>query len=319
MRKITVSSYGGPESLVLTEAAAPVPGAGQLLVRVEAAGVNYVDIHQRRGEFPVPTPFTPGLEGFGVVTAIGTGVTGVKTGDRVAWLNVLGSYAEQHLVPAAQAIVLPKGFTAEKSLLLQAMTAEYLVHEYRQIRAGDIALVHAAAGGVGQLLVQWFKHLGATVIGTASSEDKLKTVRALGVDVAINYADGKFADAVRDATKGHGVDVAYDAVGKATLLDTIGSLAPLGTVVSFGAASGPAPPVDPNLLTPKSARLATGALFMYVADPKELRRRAQVVLAAIKEGWLRPAPARSYALADAAKAHRDIESRATQGKLYLVP
>jgi len=319
MRKIIVSSHGAAESLVLTEAATPAPGADQLLVRVEAAGVNYADVHQRRGEFPVPAPFTPGLEGFGVVAAVGAEVTGVKPGDRVAWINVLGSYSGQHLVPAAQAIVLPEGFSVEQSLLLQATTAEYLVHEYRQIRADDVALVHAAAGGVGQLLVQWLKHLGATVIGTASSEEKLQTVRSLGVDVAINYADGTFLDAVRDATKGRGVDIAYDAIGKATLLDTVASLASRGTVVSFGGASGPAPAVAPHLLAPKSARLATGALFMYVADPKELQRRTQLVIAGIKDGWLRPARARRYALSDAAQAHRDIESRATQGKLYLVP
>lgn len=319
MRKIVVSKTGGPGQLVLEDGADLKPGPGHIKVRVEAAGINYVDVHHRRGDFPVPTPFSPGMEGVGFVTELGAGVGGYKLGDRVAWIDVLGSYAESVLVPAERAIPVPKDFDIEQCLLLQGMTAEFLIEEYRMIGAGDIALVHAAAGGVGQILVQWLKHLEAFVIATASSKEKLETARKLGADILVNYRTESLVDAVKSATKGHGVDIAFDGVGKDTLAGTVASLATFGTAVSFGGSSGPAPAVDPQSLIPKAARLATGALFVYVAAPKELRRRSALVLEALEEGWIRTGSGRRYPLAEAALAHQDLESRRTEGKLFLVP
>jgi NADPH:quinone reductase len=319
LRKIVIESTGGPQQLVVTEVPTPQPGSGELLVQLEAAGVNYVDIHQRRGEFQVPKPFTPGQEGVGVVRAVGRDVKTYRVGDRVAWINVPGSYAEEVLVPESQGIAIPQHLSVEQALLLQPTTAEYLVHEYRTISPGDTALVHAAAGGVGQLLVQWLKHLGARVIATASASAKLDTLRRLGADVVIDYTRDRFVEAVLVASNGRGVDVAYDAVGKDTLLDSLECLATKGTVVSYGAASGPPPLIDLQALMGKSARVATGALFVYIADPHELQRRGRIALAALQEGWLRVQRAERYALTHAAEAHEAIESRRTQGKLYLFP
>ena len=319
MRKIVIESTGGPRQLVLAEVPTPQPGPGELLVQLEAAGVNYVDIHQRQGAFQVPMPFTPGQEGVGVVRAVGRDVKTHRVGARVAWINVPGSYAEEVLVPESQAIAVPQHLSVEQALLLQPTTAEYLVHEYRTISPADTALVHAAAGGVGQLLVQWLKHLGAKVIATASASAKLDTLRTLGADVVIDYTQDRFVEAVRAATNGRGVDIVYDAVGKDTLLGSIECLAPKGTVVFYGAASGPPPLIDVQTLMGKSARVATGALFMYVADPQELQRRGRIALAALEEGWLQVRRAERYALARAVEAHEAIESRRTQGKLYLVP
>lgn len=319
LRKIVIESTGGPRQLVVTEVPTPQPGPGQLLVQLEAAGVNYVDISQRRGEFEVPKPFTPGQEGVGIVKAVGNDVKTHRVGDRVAWINVPGSYAEEVLVPEALAIAVSQHLSVEQLLLLQPTTAEYLVHEYGTISPGVTALVHAAAGGVGQLLVQWLKHLGATVIATASASAKLDTLRKLGADVVIDYTQNRFVDAVHAATNGRGVDIAYDGVGKDTLLGSLECLAPKGTVVFYGAASGPPPLIDLRTLMGKSARVATGALFMYIADPQELQRRGRIALAALQAGWLRVRRAEPYALTRAADAHEAIESRRTQGKLFLVP
>jgi NADPH2:quinone reductase len=319
MKQILISHTGGPEQLVAAEAPTPQPSQGEVLVQVEAAGVNYVDIMHRAGIYEVPTPFVPGLEGVGVVAALGAGVTGLKVGDRIGWVDALGSYARFATVPAARAIALPASFSIEQGLLLQALTVQYLVHEYRDIKPGDTALVHAAAGGVGQLLIQWLKHKGARVIATASSEEKLQIARELGADDVINYSTTNFAERVLELTQGRGVDIVYDSIGKATLLDSVTSLARGGTVVSFGASSGPAPAIEPHTLMAKGARVAGGALFAYIADADELQRRAKVVVDALSEGWLRVAPARNYALADAARAHADLAGRGTHGKLVLIP
>jgi NADPH2:quinone reductase len=295
-----------------------------VLVDVEAAGVNYIDVYQRKGIYKLPLPFTPGLEGVGRVREVGEAgdenISNLGVGQRVAWINVPGSYASQVVIPAAQVIPIPDSFMAAQALLFQGLTAQYLVSEYREVRNGDRVLVHSAAGGVGLLLVQWFKHLGAWVVGTTSSEAKAATARAAGADAVINYAhDYEFLDELMILTGGRGVDLAIDGVGAATLKKTLKGLARGGTAVSIGAASGPVPAIQPGQLTERCIRLAGGSVFSYTADPSELRRRASDLVEAIREGWLRMGEGTAYDLESAAEAHRDIEGRATQGKLYLTP
>jgi NADPH:quinone reductase len=325
MRRVVVKAFGGPEQLTIEQAAeAPRTAPGQVLVDVEAAGVNYLDVYQRQGTSKVSLPFTPGLEGVGRVRAVGEGIdstTGnLAIGRRVAWINVPGSYVDQLLVPAEQAIPVPDSFTTAQALLFQAMTAQYLVREYRNLRPGDRVLVHSAAGGVGQLLVQWLKHRGAWVAGTTSTDAKAATVRALGADAVINYGRNyTFLDELLSLTNGRGVDLAFDAVGSATLTASLKALARGGTAVSFGSASGPAPAVEPEQLIPRSTRLAGGSLFSYIADPSELKKRAAAVIEAVTAGWLRVGEGTAYNIGQAVNAHRDIEGRGTQGKLYLTP
>lgn len=325
MRRVTVDAFGGPDQLVLQSPSDRLHlGPGQLLVDVEAAGVNYLDVYQRSGVLKVPLPYTPGLEGVGRVREIGEGVDDpsgtVSVGRRVAWINVAGSYADQVIVPADQAIPLPASFTTVQALLFQAITAQYLVAEYRNVQPGDRVLVHAAAGGVGQLLVQWLKRLGAWVVGTASNDAKSAAVRASGADAVINYGRTyAFLDDVMSLTEGRGVDLAFDSVGAATLAASLKALARGGTVVSFGSASGPPPAIDPLQLINSCSRVAGGSLFSYVADPAELQKRAAAVIDAIGAGWLRIAEGTAYALDRASEAHRAAEGRATQGKLYLIP
>jgi NADPH2:quinone reductase len=325
MRRVMVNAFGGPEQLAVQSVPEPLrPGPGQILVNVEGAGVNYIDVMQRKGIAKVPLPYTPGLEGVGRVAELGKpteGTTGaLAVGERVAWVNVLGSYARQVVVPAAQVIPIPESFTTAQALLFQALTAQYLVSEYRNVQPGDRVLVHSAAGGVGQLLVQWLKHLGAWVVGTTSSEAKAGTARAAGADAVINYGhDYAFLDELLSLTDGRGVHLAFDAVGSATLVSTLKGLARGGTVVSFGSASGPPPAIDPRELINPCTRVAGGSVFSYVADPAELQRRGAVVVDAIRAGWLNLANGTAYDLGQAAHAHRDIEGRRTHGKLYLTP
>jgi NADPH:quinone reductase len=324
MRLVTVKAFGGPEQLTVVEYKAPSPGPGQVLVDVEAAGVNYIDVMQRKGIAKVALPYTPGLEGVGRVAEFGKSIEGaagaLAVGHRVAWVNVLGSYAGQVVVPAAQVIPVPDSFTTSHGLLFQAMTAQYLVSEYRNVQPGDRVLVHSAAGGVGQLLVQWLKHLGAWVVGTTSSDVKAGTARAAGADAVINYGrDYAFLDELLSLTDGRGVHLAFDAVGSATLVSTLKGLARGGTVVSFGSASGPPPAIDPRELINPCTRVAGGSVFSYVAEPAELQRRGEAVVDAIRAGWLNVGNGTAYDLEEAANAHRDIEGRRTQGKLYLKP
>ncbi len=324
-RRVVVKAFGGAEQLsVETPVDLPRPGPGQLLVDVEAAGVNYLDVMQRKGISKLSLPFTPGLEGVGRVREVGVTVdsaTGqLVVGQRAAWINVPGSYASQVVVPADRAIPVPDPFSAPHALLFQAMTTQYLVSEYRDVRPGDRVLVHSAAGGVGQLLVQWLKHLGARVVGTTSSDAKAAAARGAGADAVINYGhDYAFLDELQALTNGRGVDLAFDAVGSATLAATLKGLARGGTVVSFGSASGPPPAIDPRELINPCTRVAGGSVFSYVADPAELQRRAASVIDAIRAGWLRVGDGTAYDLGSAADAHRDIEGRSTQGKLHLKP
>lgn len=325
VRRVIVRAFGGPEQLTLERVAEPPRvGRGQLLVDVEACGVNYLDVYQRSGAgtHKPALPFTPGLEGIGRVREIGDGaeanVAALKVGQRVAWINVAGSYASQVVIPAAQAIPVPAQFPTAQGLLFQGLTAQYLVTEYRDVRLSDRVLVHSAAGGVGLLLVQWFKHLGAWVAGTTSSDAKAATARAAGADAVINY--GKkyaFLDELMSLTGGRGVDLAIDGVGAATLESTLKGLAVGGTAVSIGSASGPRPAIQPEELVSKCIRLAGGSVFTYTADAAELQRRAAAVIEGIRSGWLRIGEGKAYPLERVAEAHRDIESRSTQGKLYL--
>lgn len=325
MRHVMVTAFGGPEQLIVQSVPKELrPGPGQILVDVEAAGVNYIDVMQRKGIAKVPLPYTPGLEGVGRVREVGEGVNGtvgaLAVGQRIAWINVLGSYADQAVIPAAQAIPVTDSFTRAQALLFQAITAQYLASEYRDVRPGDRVLVHSAAGGVGQLLVQWLKHLGAWVVGTTSNDSKAAAASAAGADAVINYGHNyAFLDQLLMLTDGRGVELAFDAVGSATLAATLKGLARGGTVVSFGSASGPPPAIDPRELINPCARVAGGSVFSYVADPAELRRRGAAVIDAIRAGWLRMGDGTAYGLGQAADAHRDIEGRRTQGKLYLTP
>lgn len=327
MQRIVIREFGGPEQLVLEDVADLQPQSGQVLVDVEAAGVNFLDLNQRSGQSRVHTialPHVLGLEGVGRIRAVGKDVAGIapalKVGARVAWMDVGSSYASQAVVPADRAVLIPDTIPVSQGLLFQALTAQYLVHEYRDIQAGDRVLVHAAASGLGQILVQWLKHRGAWVVGTVSSEAKAAVVRARGADaVAIYGSNYDFVDQVMAFTDGQGVDLAFDGLGEKTLLNTLSVLRRGGTAVAIGAASGPIPAVHPTVLTQKALRLAGGSVFAYVADPAELQQRARQVIAAIEAGWLRLDEAKAYPLADATQAHLDIEQRRALGKLYLVP
>lgn len=325
MRRVVVKEFGGADQLKVEsgdESLRPAPG--QVLAEVEAAGVNYIDVYQRKGIYKLPLPFTPGLEGVGRVREVGPAGDAangsLQVGQRVAWINVLGSYASHVLVPVDQAVLVPDSFTTAQTLLFQGLTAQYLVSEYREVRPGIRVLVHSAAGGVGLLLVQWFKHLGAWVVGTTSSDAKAEAIRAAGADVVINYGhDYEFLEELMTLTLGRGVDLAIDGVGAATLENTLKGLARGGTAVSIGAASGPLPVIQPGQLTQRCIRLAGGSVFSYTADQAEFRRRATAVLEGISAGWLRVGDATAYDLGRVADAHRDIEGRGTRGKLYLTP
>jgi len=286
-----VRAFGGAEQLTLESAAeAPTVGSGYLLVDVEACSINYLDVYQRTGRYKLPLPYTPGFEGVGKVRQVGgeAAPAGCGVGQRVAWINVLGSYASKVLVPASQAIAVPDQFTTAQALFFQSLTAQYLVTGYRDVRPGDRVLVHSAAGGVGLLLVQWFKHLGAWVVGTTSSDIKAAAARASGADAVINYANNyAFLDKLMSLTGGRGVDLAFDGVGAATLDSTLKGLARGGTAVTIGSASGPAPAIEPERLVSRCIRLGAGSVFSYTADPAELQLRAGTVIEGIREGWLR--------------------------------
>ena len=319
MNKIVVRQLGGPEQLKLESADEPKPGIDEVLVHVQAAGINYVDVYQRKGIYQLPLPYTPGFEGNGIIKALGPNVSHLRVGQRIAWINTLGSYAETITLPASQAIVLPDSLKSGNGLFFQAVTAQYLMTEYRTLKPGDWVLVHAAAGGVGQILVQWAKHVGATVVGTTSSPQKAERVHAMGADHVIDYSTSDFQTEVMKLTGQRGVDLVWDAVGQDTFQRSVQSLAREGTAVCYGAASGPAPKIDPPSLMAKAIRVAGGSIFGYIADVKQLRARSQAVIDGIQAGWLDLGAPSPYPLEEASMAHADIESRKTQGKLMLVP
>jgi len=319
---VRVREAGGPEVLQLEERDPPNPGAGQVRVAVRAAGVNFIDVYFRTGLYPRPLPFDLGLEGAGVVEAVGEGVTAWAAGDRVAWATGPGSYADHVIVSEAAIVRVPDGVEDEQAgaVMLQGMTAHYLAHGVRETKPGDVALVHAAAGGTGLLLVQLLVGAGARVIGTCGSAAKEALVRGAGASDVVRYDEVDFSKAVRSLTDGRGVDVVYDGVGKDTFDGSLASLRPRGLLALFGQASGPVPPVDLQRLNQGGSLFVTRpSLAHYVADRAELELRAAAVLNAVAGGSLDVSIGGLFALADAADAHRALEGRGTSGKLLLVP
>jgi len=320
MRAIKVSSYGEASVLKLSHAEPdPVAGRGQALVRLHVAGVNYVDIYQRQGRYAVGVPYIPGLEASGVVEAIGEGVTGFRPGDRVAYTGHIGSYSEYVAIDVEKLIKLPRGLSFEEGAAfpLQGMTAHYLIHEYHKLVRGDVVLVHAAAGGVGRLVVQWAKRLGATVIGTVSTEEKARVAREAGADHTILYTQQDFAAETQRLTNGHGAQLIIDGVAKSTFAGDLEAVAMFGHIVIFGAASGPADPISPNALMARSVTVSGGSLFHYAATREDVQRRSREVLRGMKEGWLKLRIDHVIPLAEAEKAHRLLEGRQTVGKIVL--
>lgn len=323
MRAIRVHQTGGPEAMQLDEVADPTPAGNEALVEVAAIGVNYIDVYFRTGLYPAPLPLTLGLEAAGTVRAVGPGVNGlVAAGDRVAWTGVPGAYAERALVPANRLVKLPDrlSFRDGAAAMLQGMTAHYLACSTYPLKEDDTCLVHAAAGGVGLLLCQLAKRRGATVIATVSTEAKARLARDAGADHVILYSQEDFADGVRRATGGTGVDVVYDGVGATTFAKGLDCLRPRGMMVLFGAASGPVPPFDLGQLNTKGSLYVTRpSLFHYVMDDRELHQRAADVLGWIAAGDLKLRIEEEYPLERAADAHRALEGRKTTGKVLLLP
>jgi NADPH2:quinone reductase len=321
MRAITVSQLGGPEVLVETDTAEPSFGLDELLVRVEAIGVNYIDTYFRRGIYKRPVPYTPGDEGAGVVIARGSHVTGFAVGDRVAWAAAPASYAEEVAVPAAAAVKVPAGVepAAAASALLQGMTAHYLAYSVHRIEPGQDVLIHAGAGGVGLLLTQMAKMLGARVITTVSTEEKERLSLDAGADDVLRYRDD-LAEVVRGLTGGAGVDVVYDGVGKDTFEASLASLKVRGMLALFGASSGPVPPFDPQRLNGAGSLFLTRpTLAHYTRTREELDWRSGDVLRWLGEGKLKLRVGATYPLADAARAHADLQARKTTGSVVLIP
>lgn len=320
MRAVRVERNGGPEVLTVREIDPPKPEPGEVVIDVAASGVNFADVYQRTGLYQVPLPFTLGQEGAGTVSAVGADVRGVAVGDRVGWSSVNGSYAEQAAVPADRVVPLPDGVDPETAaaVLLQGMTAQYLVRSTYPVRPGDDVLVHAAAGGVGLLLTQIVKHLGGRVIGTASTPEKAERARAAGADVVVGYDD--VVDTVREFTDGDGVAVAYDGVGAATFDASLASLRVRGYLVTFGNASGAVPAFEPlRLMQAGSVFVTRPTLVHYLRDRDELLERAEEVLGWVADGTIDVLVSGRYGLDEAARAHEDLEARRTTGKLLIIP
>jgi len=322
MKAIRIHETGGPEVLEYEEVPDLTPGASEALVKVSAIGVNFIDIYHRSGLYKVALPFTPGMEAAGIVESIGAEVTEVQPGDRVAYAMALGAYAEYALVPSWKLVSLPErlSFESGAAVMLQGMTAHYLTHTVYPLETDDACLIHAAAGGVGLLLVQMAKRRGARVIGTVSTEEKAELARAAGADEVVLYTKQDFETEVKRFTEGQGVEVVYDSVGQATWEKSLDSLGPRGYLVFFGNASGPVPPIDPLLLSAKgSIFLARPTLATYTSTREELLWRANDVLDWVAEGELEVRIDRTFPLSEAAEAQTLLESRQTAGKLLLKP
>jgi NADPH2:quinone reductase len=322
VKAIRVHASGGPEALRVEDLPDPQPKTGEAVVRVEAAGVNFIDVYHRTGLYKVAMPATLGQEGAGTVLAVGPDVREVAPGDRVAWASVLGSYAEKAVVPASRLVKLPEGLSAREgaAAMLQGMTAHYLACSTHPLQPGDACLVHAGAGGVGLLLTQIARIRGARVFTTVSTPEKAKLSREAGANEVIDYTKQDFADEVRRATDGRGVPVVYDSVGKTTFDKGLTCLAPRGMMVLFGQSSGPVGPFDPQILSQRgSLYLTRPTLGHYVATREELLARAGEVLGWIREGRLKLRIEHEFPLAEAASAHRELEGRRTTGKILLRP
>jgi NADPH2:quinone reductase len=321
MRAIQVQVKGGPEVLTLTDLPTPEPGPGQVRVRLAATGVNFIETYQRTGYYPMSLPYVPGAEGAGTVSAVGPDVTGVSVGDRVASVNLAGAYAEEALAAADRVLPVPEGIDTDTAAaaMLQGMTAHYLLHDSYPVQPGDTVLVHAAAGGMGLLLTQLATRLGATVIGTVSTVEKERLAQEAGAAHVIRYTETEVAPEVRRITGGQGVAAVYDGVGRDTFDASLASLRMRGWMVLYGAASGPVPPMDPQRLQAAgSVFLTRPTLVHHIVTADELRRRGQDLFGWISDGLSIRIHDR-YPLAEAARAHADLESRRTTGKLLLVP
>jgi NADPH2:quinone reductase len=322
MRAIQVQATGGIDQLQLVDLPLPEPGPDQVRIKVTAAGLNFIDVYHRTGLYPLPLPFTLGLEGAGTIDAVGPDVQGWQIGDRVATAAGSGTYAEYALVHTAKLVRVPATVELElaAAAMLQGMTAHYLTHSTYPLKAGDTLLLHAAAGGVGLLLVQIAKQIGARVIGTVSTEAKAALVRAAGADEVIRYTEADFVARVQELTAGRGVDVVYDSVGKSTYEGSLACLRPRGYMVFFGNASGPVPPIDPLALSRGGSLFLTRpTLAHHTATPEELAWRAGALFDWIGAGTVQVRIDRRYDLADAGKAHNALEGRETAGKVLLLP
>jgi NADPH2:quinone reductase len=313
---------GGLDVLSVVEKPMPVPGPGQILIRHKAVGLNFIDIYQRTGLYPVTYPAVLGSEAAGIVEAVGEGVTRFKAGDRAAYAGGGGAYAEANLIPEGRAVHVPDGVSLETAAaaMLKGMTAEFLIRRCYPVKAGEAVLVHAAAGGVGQILVQWIKALGGVVIATAGGAEKLALAKSLGADHGIDYRTEDVASRVHEITGGIGVPVAYDSVGAATFEGTIGSMARRGTIVSFGNASGPPPPIAPARLSQAgSLYLTRPTLFHYIATTEELDASAAALFEVIQSGTVKIDVGQTFPLRDVRAAHEALEGRATTGSTLLLP
>jgi NADPH:quinone reductase len=322
MKTIRVSRTGGPEVLQLENVPDPIPGPGEAAVRLEAIGVNFVEIYHRRGLYSSQLPFTPGTEGAGTVVSVGPDVTGLRPGDRVASVNLLGSYAELARAPAERLVLLPETVDTRTAAaaMLQGLTAHYLATSTYPLKSGDWCLIHAAAGGVGLLLCQIARDRGARIIGTVSTPEKAELARAAGAHEVVRYTQQDFVGEARRITGGRGVSVVYDSVGKTTFEGSLNSLAPRGMLVLFGQSSGPVPPVDPQLLNSKGSLFLTRpTVAHYSATKEELGARASDLFQWVMTGALKVRVDRTFPLAQAAEAHRALEGRGTTGKVLLIP
>jgi len=322
MKAIQIHETGGPEVLTLADLPIPTPGPGQVLIKIAATGVNFIEIYFREGRYKAPLPLVPGMEAAGVVEQLGEGVSGFAVGDHVASTGVIGSYAEYALAPAAQLVKVPNGIDLKiaAASILQGMTAHYLSHSSFPLKAGDTALIHAAAGGTGQLLVQMAHAIGARVIATVSTEAKAELARAAGADEVIRYTEADFETETKRLTDGRGVDVVYDSVGKTTFEKSLNCLRPRGMMVLFGGSSGAVPPFDLIQLSTRGSLFVTRpTLKDYIATRADLEWRAGDVFRWVAEGKLKVRAEYVYSLGDAAQAQIDIASRNTTGKLLLIP
>lgn len=319
---IRIHETGGPEKMRWEEVEVGSPGPGQVLVRNTAVGLNFIDVYQRTGLYPNALPLTLGMEGAGVVEAVGPKVKEFKVGDRVAYANPIGSYAEVCLRPVERLVKIPAGVSDRiaAAIMLKGMTAWYLIKRTYKVRKGDTILVHAAAGGVGQILCQWAKHLGATVIGTVGSDEKAVLAKKAGCKHVIVTSREKFVDRVKEITKGKGVPVVYDGVGKDTFMDSLDCLAPLGMMASFGNASGAVTQFNPGVLAQKGSLFLTRpTLFTYTGKREDLVKAARDLFAVVKSKAVRISINQTYPLREAAQAHIDLEARKTTGSTILLP
>lgn len=322
MKAIQVQKVGGPEALTLVDILIPEPKPNEAVVKVSAAGINFVDVYFREGRYPAALPFVSGQEASGIVSEVGAEVKPFKPGDRVAYAAVMGAYAEYAAVPADRLVRVPEGITLQQAAaaMLQGMTAHYLVYDTYPLKKGETALIHAAAGGVGLLLVQMAKNIGARVLATTGTEDKAKLAREAGADEVIVYSHQDFEAETKRVTGGKGVDVVYDGVGKTTFDKDLNILRPRGYLVLFGAASGAVPPFDLVTLSRKGSLYVTRPILdNYTATHEELQQRAAQVLNMISNGTVKLRIEHIYPLRDAQQAHRDLEARKTTGKLLIIP